>query len=136
MRILSTCKNCGNAKDNFEKCQYCTSGSIDAAGNTALGSGLPNKPKSLINKIAWVMVATPAIASIIGFSLEFLIPGCKCNDFGSSCSSCGALGGLIYILKIGGMAYTGFAIVLGLPVLYFIGFIATIFSIFKDNVKP
>ena len=133
MRILSTCKNCGNAKDIYEQCQYCLSNPTESSANSALANSLPNKPKSMVTKIAWIMVGIPAIASIIGLILELLIPGCKCNDFGSSCSSCGSIGWLVYFLKINGLAFTGFAIVLGLPVLFFLGFVATIFGMFKNK---
>jgi hypothetical protein len=135
MRLLTICKDCGNAKDVYEHCQYCLSGSTESSNDSTLAKSLPNKPKPMINKIAWIMVGTPALAAIIGYVLEFLIPGCECSGLGNSCTSCYGFEGVVYFLKYIGLGFTGFAIVLGLPVLFFIGFIATIIGISKND-KP
>lgn len=94
-----------------------------------------DKALNSLIKIGIFIVAIPVLAALLGFTLEFLIPGCHCAELQGSCSTCGSIGKLVHILKFGGMAYGGFVLILGLPVLFILYIFLVIISLFTKSTE-
>ena len=70
---------------------------------------------SVTTKLGFAAVLLPATAFIAGLLLQFLIPGCKCDE-GAGCHGCGPLGELLGFLIFGGFVGALAALIFVLPV--------------------
>ncbi len=68
-----------------------------------------------------------AIAVVIGFGIQYCIPGCHCDE-GAGCHGCGIFGGFIALLTFGGFVVAMATILLGIPLSIFMGFIVFVFG--------
>lgn len=72
-------------------------------------------------------VAAPFAAILIGGVLEFIIPGCHCNE-GTGCNGCSGLGGLIELFTFGGFVLALIALVTVFPFSMFAALMMSMFS--------
>jgi hypothetical protein len=70
---------------------------------------------SITLKIGFAAVGVPAVGFVVGFLLQTVIPGCRC-DSGAGCHGCGPFGGLIAFLVFGGFVGALFSLIFVLPV--------------------
>ncbi|MED5618907.1 hypothetical protein [Ideonella sp. BN130291] len=86
---------------------------------------------STIVKLGVGAVAVPVVGFLVGLLLQFVIPGCKCDE-GAGCSGCGPLNDTLALLVLGGFVGALLAAFVVLPAALLLAGILQLISGGKD----